>query len=167
MRLLVFASAVCVLFVSSCSQPAPPAETASKPDLAAEAKAIREIDAKWLQAAQARDAATPASFFAEDGVAYPAHTEPVVGPAAVQADIEKRNAENPKRMVTWSTDAIHVAESGELAVQSGRYEMTNLGPKGDREDRGRFVTVWKKVNGQWKVAHDIGSTTMPETPPKK
>jgi ketosteroid isomerase-like protein len=40
-------------------------------------------------------------------------------------------------------------------------------PKGDREDKGRFVTVWKKVNGEWKVAHDIGSTTMPETATEK
>ena len=39
--------------------------------------------------------------------------------------------------------------------------------KGNGEDKGRFVTVWKKVNGEWKVAHDIGSTTMPEPPPEK
>jgi len=55
-----------------------------------------------------------------------------------------------------------MAESGDLAIQTGEYHLTSLGPKADGDDKGRFVTVWKKVNGEWKVAHDIGSTTSPD-----
>jgi uncharacterized protein (TIGR02246 family) len=146
--------------------PAAP-EAAPKPDLAAEERAIREADARWLKAAQSRDATAEAGVFASDGVAYREHVQPLVGPGAYQEYAAKFRAVNPKENPNWSTDKIQIAESGDLAIQTGEYHLTGLGPKGDGEDRGRFVTVWKKVNGEWKVAQDIGSTTMPEPATQK
>lgn len=148
------------LLVGACAQPAP--APVPKPDLADDEKAIREMDARWLKAAQSRDPGGEAAAFADDGVAYREHNDPLVGPAAYQAFQTKFYADNPKVTTTWSTDAIRVAESGDMAVQTGQFSNSALGPKGDGEDKGRFVTVWKKVNGEWKVAHDISSTTMPE-----
>jgi len=144
-----------LLFLAACSQP----------DLAREEQAIRDIDARWLKARQLNDVAAEAALFANDGVAYRPNVDPLVGPAAYQAFRTKFQTDNPKGTTTWSTDAIRVAESGELAVQTGPYHDTALGPNGDREDKGRFVTVWTKVNGEWKVAHDIGSTASPDTAP--
>ena len=154
-----------LFLVAACSQPAP--VPPQKPDLASEEKAIRDMDARWLKATQARDAAGEAAVFAIDGVAYREHIDPLLGPGAFQEYTTKFQTDNPKANVTWSTDAIRIAESGDLAIQTGEYHLTGLGPKAEREDKGRFVTVWKKVNGEWKVAHDIGSTTMPEAPPAK
>src|ERR1700704_4180257 len=36
-----------------------------------------------------------------------------------------------------------------------QFHITGVGAKGNREDKGHFVTIWKKVGGEWKVAHDI------------
>jgi uncharacterized protein (TIGR02246 family) len=165
MRLLISVMAICALLVAACTQPAP--AVTPKPDVAAEEKAIRDRDAEWLKAAQARDAAGEAALFADDGVAYREHQDPFVGPAAVQAYGTKFYANNPKGNATWTTDAIRFGESADLAIQTGEYHYTGLGPKGVGEDKGRFVTVWKKVGGQWKVAYDIGSTTMPEPASEK
>jgi len=159
MRLRDLSIFLLVFVFSSCSQPAP--ASPPKPDLAMEEKAIREADANWLKAAQARDARAEAVVFATDGVAYREHVDPLIGPAAYEAFTVKLYADNPKQIGTWTTDAVQVTESGDLAVQTGQFHVTGIGPKGDGEDRGRFVTIWKKVNGEWKVAHDIGSTTMP------
>ena len=156
------AFAALVFLVGGCSQPAPP--PAAGPDLASEERAIRDLDARWMQAAQAKDAAGEAALFADDGVAYREHVEPLAGPAAYQAYVTKLNADNPMVNRSWTTDAIRIAEAGDLAIQTGEWHDTGLGPRGAREDRGRYVTVWKKVGGAWKVAHDIGSTTMPEQP---
>jgi hypothetical protein len=52
----------------ACSQST--AAPGSKPDLTVEEQAIREMDARWLKAAQARDPAGEAAMFASDGVAY-------------------------------------------------------------------------------------------------
>ena len=160
MRFLVLITTAIGFLVGACSQPPPP--SAPKPDLAAEEKAIRDMDARWLAAVQSHDPRAEAAAFASDGVAYREHNEPLVGPSAYQAFQTKFYADNPMVKTTWSTEAIRLSESGDLAVQTGEFITTGLGPKGDREDKGRFVTVWKRVNGEWKVAYDIGSTTMPE-----
>jgi uncharacterized protein (TIGR02246 family) len=154
-------------FAIACAQPAPAPTTAPppKPDLVAEESAIRELDARWLKAAQARDAAAESALFASDGIAI--RTAGVfAGPSAYRAHGEKNYADNPKSQVTWTTDAIHIAESADLAVQYGQSETIGLGAKGDGKDRTRFVTVWKKVNGGWQVAYDIGTPMSTAPPPK-
>lgn len=155
----VFA-AILIAVTAGCSQPV-------EPDLGAEEQAIRELDAKWLEAEQARDAASAAAVLADDGVAYRQHIDPLVGPAAYEVYEAQFLADNPNADVYWSTEMVQVAASGDMAVQTGEYHLTGLGPNGDGEDRGRFVTVWKKVGDQWKIAHDIGSTTMPEVDTKE
>lgn len=164
MRIVIRSTLLLVVLAAACARPAPPAPPA--PDLAAAEKAIRDADARWLQAAQAKDAAAEAASLAPDGIAYREHVDPLVGPAAFQAYMEKQYTENPKSNITWTTNAIQVAASGDVATQTGSYHLTGVGPKGDGEDKGRFVTVWKKVGSGWKVAHDISVTSMPE-PPKK
>jgi ketosteroid isomerase-like protein len=156
--------------VHACSAPPAPAAAPvpeAKPNLAADERAIREADARWLKAAQAGDAAGEGAVFASDGVEYRAHIPPIVGPAANQTFSIKFRTDNPKAKPDWSTDTIQVAEAGDMAVQTGEFRLTAFGPKGDGDDKGRFVTVWKKVNGEWKVAHDIGVSTMPEVSAKK
>jgi uncharacterized protein (TIGR02246 family) len=149
--------AVAAMAVAACAAPPP-----AKPDLAAEEQAIRAQDAKWQDAAKAHDAATEASMFADDGVAYRDHSEPLMGPAAYQAYAARDYADNPKEAVSWTTSAIHVAESGDIAMQTGSYEVGGLGPKGSGTDKGSFLTVWKKLGDTWKVAADMSSTSMPD-----
>ena len=161
MKLVILGIATLIAACAPAAPPPAPPETA-KVDLSADVMAIREIDAQWLKAAQARDAAGEAKVLASDGMVYREHVPPIIGPAAFQAFTEKMAAANPKAKTDWSTEAIHIAGAGDIAVQTGEYHVTGLGPAGSQEDRGRFVTVWKKVNGEWKVAHDISSTTMPE-----
>ena len=155
MRLRPFLLGCAALLAASCSS-----ASIVPVDLAREEQAIRDLDARWLKAAQSRDAAGEAAVFASDGVAYREHMEPIVGPPAVEAYVAKFTRENAKANVTWSTDAVAFASAGDLAVQTGTYHLTALGG-GDGEDTGRFVTVWRKENGAWKVTHDIGSTTTP------
>jgi ketosteroid isomerase-like protein len=162
-RLLLVVSLVSLVAVR-CAAPAPPPPPPG-PDLAAEERAIRAADAQWLKASQAKDAAGEAAVIASDAMVYRANENPIAGPAAFQAYAEKTYKENPKMSGGWTTDKITVAASGDMAVQTGTYNLEGLGPKGDVKDAGKFVTVWKKVGGAWKVAYDVGSTTMPD--PKK
>lgn len=150
-----------VVALAACASPPPPPPA---PDLAAAEQAIRAMDATWIAAAAARDAAAEAAVFAEDGIAYRDMADPLAGPAAYQAYSTKYYADNPKSVSTWTTRSIQVAASGDIAVQTGTFTETGAGPKGDKQNRGNFVTVWKKVGDQWKVAVDIG---QPFPPPAK
>jgi len=140
--------------------------TPSAPDaakLSADDKAIRDLSARWQQALLARDGDGQAAMFADDGVSYHDGQEPLVGPAAIRAWESRSKASHPKAIITSTTDAIQIAESGDLAVQTGEGRLTNLGENGeDRKiHRQRFVTVWKKIDGRWKVAHDIAVNVTP------
>jgi hypothetical protein len=45
---------------------------------------------------------------------------------------------------------------------SRTYKVSFTGPKGKKiEDHGNYVSVWKKVDGQWKVLADINSSEVP------
>ena len=139
-----------------------PSETPS-PGHAADDRAIRESSARWQQALLARDADGQAAMFADDGVSYHDGQEPLVGPAAIRAWESRSKASHPKAIITSTTDAIEIAAAGDMAVQTGEGRLTNLGENGEdrKVHRQRFVTVWKKVNGEWKVAHDIAVNVTP------
>ena len=102
-------------------------------------------------------------MFAVDGVSYHDGQEPLVGPAAILAWEQKAVTSHPKAKITSTTDHILIAASGDLAVQTGEGQLTSLGENGEDQKvhRQRFVTVWKKVNGAWKVAHDIATNITP------
>lgn len=147
-----------VVCLSAACSPA----TRSEVDLAAEEAAIREMDARWLEAVQAHDAAGEAAVFANDGVKYLPHLEPIVGSAALQTFNTRFFANNPTVVRSWSTDEVHVVPSGDLAIQTGDFRATGVGPGGNEwEDYGRLLTVWKKEGGQWRVAHAMASSTVP------
>ena len=150
------------LVVAACASPAP--TPAPGPDLAAEERAIRSADSVWMSAVARHDAAVEGTVYADDGIAYREMADPLVGPAAYQAFATKYYAENPKVEGGWITRSITVAASGDLAVQTGTYTDSNGGPKGNQTRHGNFITVWKKVNGQWKVAADIGQPFTPAKP---
>jgi len=112
----------------------------------------------WLDYVEAKDFASAAALFASDGLSYPEHQQPLVGPAAIQADTEARWAETPNATISWSTDRVILAASGDLAVELDTYTLIDEG----EADTGKYVTAWRKVDGVWKVAADIGVSTVPE-----
>ena len=44
-------------------------------------------------------------------------------------------------------------------VETGNYEMR--AENNALVDKGKYVVVWKMVNGGWKLFRDIGNTSMP------
>jgi len=131
-------------------------------DLKTEEKAIRSISIKWLELQKSHDAAGVAALFADDGVEYNMNQEPFVGPAAIQRWITQNQKQNPKAVGNWTTDRVEIAASGDLAIEYGSYTDTGLGLSGTETDQGKYVTVYRKVNGTWKVVADIGNSTKPK-----
>jgi uncharacterized protein (TIGR02246 family) len=131
-------------------------------DFKAEEQAVRSISMKWLELVRSHDAAGVAALYTEDGVAFRPNLEPAVGRVALQK-LEIQNLErNPKQIESWITDRVVIAVSGDLAIEYGSWSVTGAGLSGTEEDRGKYVTVYRKVNGTWKVASDISVSTKPE-----
>jgi ketosteroid isomerase-like protein len=61
-----------------------------------------------------------------------------------------------KEMTFTTTD---ITGSPTLIIETGNYEMKDT--KKSIIDRGKYVVVWEKRNGEWKLYRDIGCTSIP------
>lgn len=63
-------------------------------------------------------------------------------------------------MGAWAfiPERIVVAQSGDMATDFGRAEIDVTSPKGTSKLVVKYLVVWKKVDGKWKVAYDMWNT---------
>jgi uncharacterized protein (TIGR02246 family) len=129
-------------------------DTAARSDTAADEQTIRGLDQKWLGAVQAGDAAASAGFYAPDGSLLPAGGPIAQGTAAItavwQGIFGMKNAK-----LTFTPTQVTVASAGDMAYEIGTYELSFDSDTGPAKDVGKYVVVWKKIGGDWKVATDI------------
>lgn len=166
-RLVLFATLA--LLVGACvpetdmeeadaSADATPGMTAAA-DVAAEEQAIRDRVAAWERAANESPEAF-AAFYTDDGVLMAPNAPPAEGPAAIAELMGGMmgSVEN----ITFEPLSIDIADSGDLAVELGRYTLRGTGPDGTAfDDEGSYVVGWEKENGQWMVIADIFNTDRP------
>jgi len=128
-------------------------------DTAIEERAIRELEARWSQAAQARDIAAFVSFFAEDGIQLQPNRPPLIGRQAIEE--ATRQAMTPNVSLSFEPVEIVVSRSRDIAYDRGTYHLRIDAPAGRVEDHGSYLVVWKKVNGEWNAAVDIFNSHVP------
>ena len=128
---------------------------ARQADVAAEERAIRDLDKKWVQAVAAKDTMAVGDIYAEDGEFLPQGEPRVTGRAAIRS-AWARLFQAPNVSLTFEPSKVVVSSAGDVAYETGGYRLAMDGPKGKRiEDVGKFVVTWKKVNEAWKAALDI------------
>jgi len=122
-------------------------------DPAAEEEAVRAVTPKWLAFNEARDAAGIAGLFTQDGRVTWQERNTAVGRDAVEAYVADSFAFSPDDTGTFGPDRVDVAASGDLAVEQGTWQ--------DLSGGGRYITVYRKVGGDWKIASDMSVNTSP------
>jgi uncharacterized protein (TIGR02246 family) len=119
--------------------------------------AIEAANKKYfIDAAPKGDAALLAGVYTDDAVAYPANSEPVRGRAALQA-MWKSVFEAGIAGFELKTEEVESA--GDLAWETGTYAMKLK--DGKVADRGKYVVIWKRIGGEWKLHRDIWTTSLP------
>jgi uncharacterized protein (TIGR02246 family) len=140
------------------------AAAAPKVDKNAEEQAIRDIGRRWVKMFADRDTSGMAALFADDGYEMPPNTKAMKGPDEVRKGTGAMLRTTKDFKLTFEPSTITVADAGDLAAERGTYKVSFTGPRGKKiEDHGNYVTVWKKVNGQWKVLSDINSSEVEGT----
>jgi len=151
-------SAAILLSGCAAKKEEPPAEPA-KPavDVAAEEQAIRTRSGEWMNYMNAHDTESLASVYAPDVISiYDGNV--TKGASNIQAGIGEEMKANPKAVFNWTSDAVHVAESGDLAYETGSIHVDLDGADGKKAGTdGSFVTVWQKMDGTWRVVADAGT----------
>jgi uncharacterized protein (TIGR02246 family) len=155
---LRFGSLVAALTIVACAQqPAAPPDTR-----AADEAAIRAAVKEWSAAAQAKNAAKFASFYAEDGVIMLAGAPDISGMAAIREGLAGM-MQDPAFSLSFAAETVVVARSGDLAYETGSYAMSMTGPDGKpAPEQGHYIVVWRKqADGTWKVAADVPVSDPP------
>ena len=128
-------------------------------DVAAIEQAIRDRETEW-QAAAMVSADSFAAFYTSDGVLMAPNAPPMQGPAAIAEGMAPTF--EVVESITFDPVAITVSESGDMAVEQGRYTLSGTLPDGTAmEDEGSYLVVWTNQDGRWMVTHDSFNTDRP------
>jgi len=152
--------AAALLVVSGCAQ-APPSDIRAK-----EESTIRELDARWVKAAQTRQPEAWLAFYSPDAVVLPPNDKVATDPASIRKPIAELLA-LPELEISWEPTKVEVARSADIAYLYGVYKLSFTGPGGKRiSDQGKNIEIWKKqADGTWKCAADSWSSDFPPAPP--
>jgi uncharacterized protein (TIGR02246 family) len=123
---------------------------------AADQAAIRAASAAWSQASTAKDLDKTISFYADDALQLPEKAPAAKGKENIRKNWAPLLAA-PGAGLSFQTTTVEIARSGELAYETGTYDLVTTDKQGKSSDEeGKYVVVWKKQNdGSWKVVVDI------------
>jgi uncharacterized protein (TIGR02246 family) len=102
------------------------------------------------------DAAGMGALYTENGQLLPANSDFVTGRKAIEGfwkgamDMGIKSAK---------LETIDLEEHGDSAYEVGKYTLGGTG--GQVMDQGKYIVIWKKQKGEWKLHRDIWNTSMP------
>ena len=165
-RHLSLAAVSLAVFLTGCTPAAPPPPPPDTHD--ADVKAIKDLENAWVQAFASKDADKIAAFYSGDASVLITDSPIITGIPAITAALKPMIADK-NFSITFASDKVDVAKSGDIAYSLGTYTMTSTAPKGKKAvtEKGKYVTVFKKQgDGSWKTAADIINADAPATPAK-
>ncbi len=156
----IWLGALVLMFGSSA--PSLAAETHLKDD-----KSLRETDIAFAKAAAAKELDRVVSYYADDASMFPPNAPIGKGKEAI-----KKNwmglLGRPGLSISWEPTTAVSSKNGDLGYTSGTYQMSATGPDGKPvSDTGKYVEVWRKDGGKWKVIADIFNSDLPPPAPPK
>jgi uncharacterized protein (TIGR02246 family) len=131
--------------------------TATRVDLKAEERAIREQIKQYQQAAAKKDPGAAADIFAKDAAFLYAGMPLVRGRSAVR-DVLAQFMRTPGFALSFEPMYIEVAPAGDMAYELGTYLLTMDTTDGHKDHAGKYVTVWRKSGERWEIAVDAPSS---------
>lgn len=142
--LTLLASLGCAAASSSSGAP-------SRIDPAVE-RGLRERSDAFQSTESTLDAPKAAAFWAADAVVQPAGAPAIVGWPAIEGLYRQFFTTMGVKELKGTTTHIELARSGDLAYETGTNRIVIRTPNGDLLDIGKYLLVWKKIDGQWFVA---------------
>ena len=122
--------------------------------------AIEAANKGFIAAYAKQDAAGVAGFYSTTAEAFPPGADVVKGRDAIQ---KMWQGVMDSGIAAGELKTTEVHAEGNFAYEVGTYVMKLK--DGKVADRGKYIVVWLKEGGQWKLHRDIWNTTMPPPPP--
>ena len=122
---------------------------------------IKQADVAFGTAMRTNDMDALINNYSMDATLMPPNLPAAHGPSAIRATWSGFLGQFSSNDLTLTPD--DVQQSGDLAVETGRY-MVHVVPKGTTmqvTDSGKYIVVWKKIDGRWKIYRDIFNSDLP------
>lgn len=153
MRPLIFVASLALLSAAGCARaPDKPAFNAARA-----IDAIRADEVQWNADYKAGDPGKVVTHFAPDAIVMFPGEAPVTGLEAIRAGLAKA-MDDPAFSLTFNSEKVDVAASGDLAVSRGAFTYRSTDPTSRQASSttGSFVTVYKpQPDGSWRAIWDI------------
>ncbi len=163
--LFVLATAVAVLAGSGCGHgkdaSTPAAQVPVTFDLAGTRKVIEENNRRFTRAHVTGDQAAIDAMFTREARVLPPGADPVIGREAVARLTAEYIAFG---VAEFREDTTDFYGNEDILIDQGNYVMA-YGKDKTRES-GKYLNVWKKEDGAWKIYSNIWNTNAPPAPVK-
>ena len=122
---------------------------------------ITAQNAQFTKAHVAGDTAAIDAMFMPDARSLPPGSDAVVGLPAIHAlTVDYLRA----GVAAFHEETVDFYGTAEYVVDQGTYEMTYGKPS--VTERGKYLNVWRQVNGHWKIQTNIWNASTPAVAPK-
>lgn len=122
-------------------------------------RAIRAASDAWQRYVAAQDVDSIVALHTADAVVMPSNAPLMKGSSAIRSGWSEM-VKTPGLRLHWIPTRIEVT-SPTAATEYGTYTESYNTPGGKMSEAGNYVTIWRKVNGKWRVALDAPVSTMP------
>jgi len=119
-------------------------------------EAITAANEEFMNVFSQGDAAGIASLYTEDGQLLPPNSDLISGKPGIQAfwqggmDMGLKSA---------TLEIVEVEAHGDTAIEVSKYTLQGDG--GQVLDRGKYIVIWKREHGQWRLHRDIFNSSLP------
>ena len=103
----------------------------------------------------AGDAAGLADLYTEDGMLLPAGIDIIKGRKGIESFWQNIMDMNIKQARLQTIEVEHLNNT---AIELGYYTLSGKG--GLEMDKGKYVVIWKRDQGQWRLQKDIWTTSL-------
>jgi ketosteroid isomerase-like protein len=124
-------------------------------DNSATESAIRQATVDWVAAEASNNVDSALSYLWEDATMQPPNAPEIQGHAAIRA------AYGSVTFVSLTVGPTKVRASADLAAIWGPLTVTIQGPSGPITLDQKFVAVWQRRDGEWKVIENSWNDNAP------
>jgi ketosteroid isomerase-like protein len=124
-------------------------------------KIIEEKNDAFAKAFVTGDSASVVNAYTEDGKIFPPNSDAVIGRSAIAAMISQYLKYGIKKFHDETTSLYGNEDN---LIEEGTYFMGD--DKGNTIDKGKYIDVWRKINGDWKIYSNMFNSSIPATPAK-
>ena len=139
--ILLFAS----IWITNCSQP--------PKDVTSEIVEANEVFADLFNAHKGEDIG---KLYTENGRLFPSNSPVIEGQEAIG---QFWNAVFGMGIDNATLTTVHVESFESTAIEEGAYKLFDA--NSNQLDEGKYIIIWKNIDGQWRLDRDIFSSNIP------